>query len=106
MFGCSAMFEAISLAAACSGNSESSPRLREGQAKHRAGCARSGDPAIAALPTAPAFMNPVALPAIKAGDDARAVAARQRAAAAAANARLRASRNWYETLRKDRRSPN
>lgn len=54
------------------------------------------------LPPPPAFMAPVGLPRIEPGDDARLALARHRAAAAQANARLSASRRWYESLARDR----
>lgn len=45
-------------------------------------------------------MAPVAVPGLKAGDDARIALARSRAALGQANGRLDCSRKWYAGVRK------
>ena len=66
------------------------------------GCAASGSSKVlpVTLPPAPACMAPVALPEIKAGDDARSAIASHRASLAKANKRLECSRKWYGGVRK------
>lgn len=51
------------------------------------------------LPPAPSFLAPVAIPAIKAGDDARVTLAKMKAAAEAANLRLTYTRATYDAMR-------
>ncbi|MGF7161303.1 hypothetical protein FHS85_002938 [Rhodoligotrophos appendicifer] len=50
-------------------------------------------------------MAPIALSPVKAGQDARLVAARKQAEAKAANERLVASGRWYEGVRGDYSRP-
>lgn len=66
------------------------------------GCAASGAGKVQRvnLPPPPACMATVPLPAIKAGDDARAQIARHRAALVQANGNLDCSLRWYGTVRK------
>lgn len=52
-----------------------------------------------ALPPAPKFLAPVAVPTIKAGDDARIALAKMKAAAEEANLRLTFSRAAYDAMR-------
>lgn len=65
------------------------------------GCAASkgGKVEPVNLPRAPACMTEVQLPAISAGDDARAQVARHRAALVEANGNLNCSRKWYADVR-------
>jgi len=51
------------------------------------------------LPPAPSFMAPVAVPGVKAGDDAREKLAEARAVIKRANGRLTQSRGWYGGVR-------
>lgn len=51
------------------------------------------------LPGPPACLAPVALPPVKAGDDARAALARHRAALIDANGHLVCGRRWYAGVR-------
>lgn len=51
------------------------------------------------LPPAPKFLAPVAVPPVKAGDDARAVIARMKAAVETANLRLTYTRATYDAMR-------
>ena len=51
------------------------------------------------LPPPPECLGPVALPPVKAGDDARLALARHRAALVAANGNLNCGRQWYGALR-------
>jgi hypothetical protein len=63
------------------------------------GCAPSADAVrLAPLPPPPAFVAPVPVPSVAAGDDVRIIAARHRAALVQANARLRDTRAWYLRL--------
>lgn len=63
------------------------------------GCAPSAETAsLAPLPPAPAFVAPVAVPDVQAGDDARVLLAHHRAALAVANGRLIQTRQWYGKL--------
>lgn len=66
-----------------------------------AGCQATGAGKAApiTLPVPPACMAVVAIPKIRAGDDARLALARHRAALAAANGNLTCSRDWYEAVR-------
>ncbi|MGF7160013.1 hypothetical protein FHS85_001636 [Rhodoligotrophos appendicifer] len=67
-----------------------------------AGCARSNDAStLAALPPPPAFLAAIPLPAVRNGMDARLALGQNRAAAAEANARLKASRQWYDGVRSE-----
>lgn len=52
------------------------------------------------LPPAPSFLAPVAVPTIKAGDDARSALAKALATLTVANARLTFSRQAYDQMRK------
>ena len=52
------------------------------------------------LPAAPSFMAPVAVPPVKAGDDAREALARRSAALNQCNGNLIGSAAWYGTVRK------
>jgi hypothetical protein len=65
-------------------------------------CVASGSSKVlpVTLPPAPACMAPVALPEIRAGDDARSAIASHRASLAKANKRLECSRKWYGGVRK------
>ena len=68
-----------------------------------AACARTVPVADAPgmrLPAPPAFMAPVPLQRLKPDQDARDALARDRAALKQANARLRKSRAWYQSLRR------
>ena len=67
-----------------------------------AGCQSNGASKLQPvnLPGPPACMAPVAVPEIRAGDDARLALARSRAATASANGNLVCSRTWYEGVRK------
>lgn len=62
-------------------------------------CASVPREAPRALPPAPPFLAPVALPSLRMGADARLALAEHRAAAVDANARLARSAEWYQTLR-------
>lgn len=65
------------------------------------GCAATGAGKVIPvnLPPPPACMAPVPLPAIKAGDDARAQIARHRAALVQANGNINCSLRWYGSVR-------
>lgn len=52
------------------------------------------------LPAPTAAMNPVPMPTVAPGLDARVAAAQARAGLSKANKRLRDSREWYESVRK------
>lgn len=67
-----------------------------------AGCATSSAPSPRFLPAAPSdFGKPVAVPPVKAGDDARAVAARSLAALRQANSRLRDDWAFYADVQRN-----
>ena len=51
------------------------------------------------LPAPPSFMAPVAVPALKVGEDARAALADSRGTLRDANGRLSQSRGWYLAMR-------
>jgi len=67
-----------------------------------AGCQSNGASKLQPvnLPSSPACMEPVPVPEIRAGDDARLALARSRATVASANGNLVCSRTWYEGVRK------
>ena len=64
------------------------------------GCATAGSGKLKAvsLPPAPVCMEPVAVPALRLGEDARAALARNRAALAIANGNIACSRQWYKSV--------
>lgn len=65
-----------------------------------AGCAAERPkPQSIALPEAPSWLAPVAVPSIRAGMDARVVLARTYTALALANGRLGEGRDWYAGVR-------
>lgn len=65
------------------------------------GCAATGSGKVqsVSLPPPPVCMTEVPVPAVKAGDDARAALARHRAALLRANGNLDCSERWYEKVR-------
>lgn len=65
------------------------------------GCAATGSGKVQSvtLPPPPVCMSPVPVPAVRAGDDARAALARHRAALVEANGRLNCSERWYGKVR-------
>ena len=69
-----------------------------------AGCAGSGsqlrDVVSRDLPVAPAYLQPVAMPEPRAGENAVAVAARERAGRLKANTIIRNARAQWEKLRR------
>lgn len=69
------------------------------------GCLGSSDgpsaPLQVSLPAPPAYMQPVPVPNVHKGQDARQAVAQARQSLSQANGRLTESRSWYETLRKD-----
>lgn len=52
------------------------------------------------LPPVPSFMQPIAVPVLAVGEDARAALADSRGALRDANARLTQARGWYLAVRK------
>jgi hypothetical protein len=65
------------------------------------GCAATGSVKLepVKLPPSPACMNPVDVPTVSVGDDARAALGRHRAKLVEANSRLKCSKKWYEGVR-------
>jgi len=64
------------------------------------GCAGSNNAVLRRdLPDPPAWVEPVVTPDPKPGDDALAVAARERAAKAQANSRITEFKGWYLSVR-------
>ena len=66
------------------------------------GCVGSGASKIerVQLPSAPQCMNPVPMPGVKSGDNAKAKLAEHRAALSKANKNLVCSKEWYTGVRK------
>lgn len=66
------------------------------------GCAGSGSAVLTrSLPQSPDWVEPVTTPEPRAGEDALVIAARERAAKAAANNKISEFKNWYEGVRAD-----
>jgi type IV pilus biogenesis protein CpaD/CtpE len=63
-------------------------------------CAGGGKLQSVALPNAPECMNPVPVPNVKAGDDARLALLKTDKALGQANGRLVCSRKWYREVQR------